>query len=73
MEGLHHTLFLHRWQMLPPAEDGLAGGEPWAKGERVKLDDLPRVLPEGTKSVTPQERDRQLAERLAAFNRRHEV
>ena len=73
MEGLHHTLFLHRWQMLPPGEDGLAGGEPWAKGEHVKLDDLPRALPEGTKWMTPQERQQQLAERLAAFNRRHEV
>ena len=72
-EGLHESLFMNRWQMLPTDADGLALGEPWAKGELVKLDDLRRVLPEGTKWVTPQEREQQLAERLASFNRRHEV
>jgi hypothetical protein len=72
-EGLHHTLFLQRWQMLPPAADGEAGGEPTASCEVVKLDDLRRVLPPETKWVTPQEREQQLADRLAAFNRRHEI
>jgi hypothetical protein len=72
-EGLHDSLFLQRWQMLPQTADGLAGGEPWAKGELAKLDDLPRVLPEGTKWVTAQEREQQLVDRLASFNRRHEI
>jgi hypothetical protein len=76
-EGLHHSLFMNRWQCLPQTVDEAgnneAAGNPWAKGERVKLADLPTVLPSGTKWVTPEERERQLADRLAAFNRRHEV
>jgi hypothetical protein len=72
-EGLHETLWLQRWQMMPTTAEGVAGGEPWSKGQLVKLDDLPRVLPETTKWVTPQEREQQLADRLATFNRRHEI
>jgi hypothetical protein len=72
-EGLHQSLFMQRWQMLPTTADGIAGGEPWAKGELVKLADLERVLPEETKWVTPQEREQQLADRLASFKRRHQV
>jgi hypothetical protein len=63
---------MNRWQCLPQTADG-AGGNPWAKGELVKLDDLRRVLPETTKWVTAQEREQQLADRLASFNRRHQV
>jgi hypothetical protein len=59
--------------MLPPAADGEAGGEPTARCEVVKLDDLRRALPPETKWVTPQEREQQLADRLAAFNRRHQI
>jgi hypothetical protein len=72
-EGLHESLFMQRWQMLPTDADGLALGEPWAKGEHVKLEDLPRVLPEGTKLLDAEERKQQLAERLASFSRRHEL
>jgi hypothetical protein len=70
---LHESLFMQRWQMLPTDADGLALGEPWAKGEHVKLEDLPRVLPEGTKLLGAEERKQQLAERLASFSRRHEL
>jgi hypothetical protein len=70
--GLHESLFLQRWQMLPLGADG-PGGDLSGKGELVKLADLEKVLPEGTKWVTPAERKQQLAARLASFNRRHEV
>jgi hypothetical protein len=36
----------------------------------VKLSELDSVLPKGTRRVTPEERRQQLAERLAAYNRR---
>ena len=49
------------------------GREPWQKSEVVKLADLEKVLPEGTKWVTPEEREKQLADRLESFNRRHEI
>lgn len=71
-EGLHHSLFMNRWQMLPQTAAG-AGGEVWAKGQLVKLSELRTVLPEGTSWVTPEQRQAQLAERLASFNKRHEV
>jgi hypothetical protein len=64
---------MNRWQMMPVAEGGVAGGEPTAKGEQVKLDALRTVLPPSTEWVTSQERQRQLADRLASFNRRHEL
>jgi hypothetical protein len=70
--GQHETLFMQRWQLLPQTADG-PGGNPWAKGELVKLSDLRRVLPEGTTWVTAEERAQQLADRLASFKRRHEV
>jgi hypothetical protein len=70
--GLHDFLFLQRWQLLPLGPDG-PGGELWGKGEVVKLADLPTVLPAGTNPVTPEEREQQLANRLASFNRRHDV
>ena len=71
--GLHESLFMQRWQMLPTDADGLALGEPWAKGERVKLAALQRILPDGTKWVSAEERAHQLAERLASFKRRHQI
>jgi len=72
MLGLHDALFLQRWQLLP-LSNGVPGGDPWGKGEVVKLADLKDVLPEGTTYVTPDEREQQLAARRASFNRRHEV
>jgi hypothetical protein len=67
--GLHETLFLQRWQLLPQTPEG-PGGELWAKSEVVKLADLEHVLPDGTRWVTPEKRQRQLAERFASFRRR---
>ena len=71
-EGLNHTMFLQRWQLLPNTPGG-PGGQLSQKSEVVKLADLKQVLPEETRWVTPGERGQQLADRLAAFNRRHEV
>jgi Protein of unknown function (DUF1214) len=76
--GLHETLFMQRWQLLPPADRSdddrpWAGGEPSAHGALVKLSELKTVLPEGTRWVTPQEREQQLAERFASFQKRHIV
>jgi len=76
--GLHETLFMQRWQLLPradksPDERPWAGGNPSARGELVKLVDLKAVLPAGTKRVSPQEREQQLAQRLASFHERQNV
>jgi hypothetical protein len=71
-ECLNHTLFLQRWQLLPNTPDG-PGGTLSQNSEVVKLADLKQVLPEETCWVTPEARQQQLADRLASFNRRHEV
>jgi hypothetical protein len=71
-EGLNHTLFLQRWQLLPLGGLGSERG-PSQQSQVVKLADLQRVLPEETKWVTETERRNQLSERLASFNRRHEI
>jgi hypothetical protein len=71
-EGLHHSLFMNRWQQLPQTADG-AGGSPTAEGRLVRLSELHDVLPDGTTWVTPEERGAQLAQRLAAFDKRHQL
>lgn len=71
-EGLRHSLFMTRWQKLPQS-DGAAAGNPTAEGRLVKLADLRDVLPEDTKWVTPEEREQQIADRLAAFHQRHQI
>jgi hypothetical protein len=75
--GLHKTVFLQRWQLMPTSvgQDGRlwAGGEPGATGQLVKLADLKDVLPEGSTWVTPRQRQYQLGERYASFTRRHAV
>ncbi len=71
-EGLHHSLFMNRWQMLPQA-NGLARGAPWAEGNLVKLRDLREILPQETVWVTAAEREVQLSNRLASFHKRHEL
>ena len=74
---LHKTVFLQRWQLMPTSvgEDGRlwAGGEPSATGQLVKLSELKGVLPPETRWVTPEEREQQISERLASFQRRHAV
>jgi hypothetical protein len=75
--GMHETLFLQRWQLLPRDSDRdnlpWAGGSPSGSGRLVKLSQLRDVLPQETKWVSPQEREAQLAERLASFQNRHRV
>src|SRR5262249_29975893 len=69
-EGLNHTLFLQRWQLLPL--DGLCDDRgPSQQSQVVKLTDLAKVLPDETTWVTDADRRKQLSERLASFNRRH--
>jgi hypothetical protein len=72
MLGWHDALYLQRWQLLPLI-DGVPQGDVSGHGEVVKLADLPSVLPAGTTFVTPEQRDQQLAARLASFHRRYEV
>ncbi len=43
-EGLHHTMFLQRWQLLPQGADG-PGGNPSQRSEVVKLADLDKGPP----------------------------
>ncbi len=75
--GLHESLFMQRWQLLPTSveddEKPWARGEPTAHGELVKLAELKSVLPDGTRWVTAEERESQLADRYASFQRRHAV
>lgn len=56
--GLHHVSFVHRWQ-------GLSGSQfvPAYRVEVVKMEELHRRLPVGTKLVNPQERREQINER----------
>lgn len=63
--GLHEVIANHRWQGLPRGKS--ASGEPAISAQLVKLQDLPSILPKGTKRVTPAERQQQLAERLASY------
>ncbi len=69
--GLHETLIVVRWQLLPKNPDGSYGGTPWTRGRKIKLDDLEAELPEGMKRITAEGRKQQLAERLAAFKQRY--
>jgi hypothetical protein len=62
--GLHLVMAMHRWQGLPHD----AAGEPAIDVKLVKLKDLARTLPKGTKWVTPAERKQQLSERLASYS-----
>jgi len=68
--GLHETLFMNRWRLLPQTPSG-PGGEPTAKCELVKLADLDKALPAGTMRVNAEQRRQQVTQRLAAFQRRY--
>jgi hypothetical protein len=70
--GFTETLFMNRWRLLPQEIDG-PGGNPWAEGQLVKLEDVNRVLPSSTRRVTPEERRKQLDDRCAAFMSRYAV
>lgn len=70
--GRKETLFLLRWHVLPQLEGGV-GGDPWAKGQVVKLRDLDQALDETTRRVNAAERQQQLRERRASFDQRYAV
>lgn len=63
--GLHRVRVNYRWQGLP--HDMTGAGEPTISTRVVKLKDLRKALPQGTKWVTLAERKQQLAERLASY------
>ena len=67
--GFHELLIVNRWQGFPRNAD--PDRLPWAKGKLVKFTDIDQVLPGDMKRVTPTERDKQLAERLAQFQLRY--
>lgn len=71
-EGLQHTLFLQRWQLLPLGSE-VPAASPWQTSQLVKLADLEKALPQETVWVTPAERVKQLSDRLESFNRRYEI
>jgi hypothetical protein len=70
-EGLNHTMFLQRWQLLPMT--GVQDGRPSQTSRVVKISDLEGVLPPETTWVTANARRDQLAHRLESFNRRHQI
>jgi hypothetical protein len=71
--GLHQTLTLIRFQLLPRDADGNYRCSPDISGKLVKLDDLDKALPPGMKRISRSQRQAQLANRLASHNRRFEA
>jgi hypothetical protein len=69
MCGLHDALVLHRWQGFPDPQ----ADPPSIESRKVKLSQLDEALPLGVMRVTPEERDRQIARRQAAYDRRFVV
>ena len=65
--GLHETLFVARWQRLPRDSHRRS---PSIDAKRVKLRELDAALPPDAVRVNPQERRKQLDERLAQFHQR---
>jgi Protein of unknown function (DUF1214) len=70
---LHENLFFIRFQLLPRDESGAYVAKPSASGKHVKMSHLKTVLPAGTRWITDKERETQIAERFALFQRRFEV
>ena len=66
--GLDRGLYMFRYHAYDP--DKLTPEAAIRMEKTVKLSKLDSVLPKGTRRVTPEERRQQLAERLAAYNRR---
>lgn len=64
--GLHDVLVLQRWQGFPDPD----APAPAIESRKVKLADLPSVLPPGVVWVSPQERAAQIARRRAGYDRR---
>ena len=68
--GLHETMILLRWQLLPKNPDDTYGGNPWTRGIKCKLSELDGLLLPETKRVSSSERQNQLARRRAEFDLR---
>ena len=66
-EGRHEGTIMVRWQNLPAQT---VGEGPQVAARVVRLADLPAVLPAGTRTVSADERARQLAAREAGYQRR---
>ncbi len=71
--GLHETLIVIRWQLLPRAADGSFAATASTQGSVIRLQDLDQALPAGTQRVTTAERARQRATRIAEFGKRYTV
>lgn len=65
--GLHEGTIMVRWQGLPATT---VDGGPDVSAQRVKLADLPSLLPATTRRVTAAERARQLEDRYQGYLRR---
>jgi hypothetical protein len=63
--GLNEVYMMHRWQGVPPSS------EISVHSQVVKLADLPKCLPSDTKWVAKEERQQQVAERLAEYLKRY--
>jgi hypothetical protein len=68
------TLYI-RWLGYPNANDPLTPGKaPTISAQVVDIDDLDTVLPAGTATVTPEQRQQDLADRAAGYaNRFHTI
>jgi hypothetical protein len=65
--GLRETHLVFRWQLIPP---GSPEGPPFIETQLVKFSELPDRLGSAVKTVTPEERQRQLRERREQFDLR---
>jgi hypothetical protein len=66
--GLSSGTFQIRWQRLPAGVTSGAAGV--TSIQMIKLKDLKEQLPEGTAFVTPDQRNAEIAARIASYNRR---
>ncbi|MFD0589285.1 hypothetical protein ACFQZE_14945 [Paenibacillus sp. GCM10027627] len=66
--GLHEGTIMVRWQNLPSTTP--VSGGPSVQTRVVKLADLAGILPSGTRYVTPEQRQQQLADRAAGYDLR---
>jgi len=65
--GLSEGTIMVRWQVLPKTP---IGNGPRVQAQRVKLADLPTLLPATTVRVSPEQRRQLLEQRLAGYNQR---
>jgi len=65
--GLQRTIVGTRWQAFPL---GIEHEAPWITTELVKLDDLAKRIPSTVKSITPEGRRQQIADRVTGCSSR---